>query len=69
MTAAANFSDDPMDLALTSVTEAAGALRALLSLPDERPGCWEAEHVEALEEHLAEIVDTLTGAAEGGDSR
>ena len=35
----------------------------LLELPRQRPGAWEAEHVEALEvEHLAPIVDVLTGA-------
>ena len=37
-------------------------LTELLTLPDDRPGCWEAEHVEALEpDYLAPIFDTLTG--------
>lgn len=38
-------------------------LAALLFLPDSRPGCWEAAHVEALEtDYLAPIFDALTGA-------
>jgi hypothetical protein len=44
--------------------KALSLLTKLLTIPDERPGCWEAEHVEALEEPLAEVFDTLTGATE-----
>ena len=37
-------------------------LTALLTLPDDRPGSWEAAHVEALEpDYLAPIFDALTG--------
>ena len=43
----------------TTTTTAADQLRALLALPDERPGCWEAEHVEALEDELRAILDAL----------
>ena len=33
----------------TTTTTAADQLRALLALPDERPGAWESEHIIALE--------------------
>ena len=43
----------------TTTTTAADHLRALLSLPDERPGCWEAEHIIALEDELRAVLDAL----------
>ena len=43
----------------TNVRTAADQLRALLALPGERPGCWEAEHVEKLEDELQAILDAL----------
>ncbi len=43
----------------TTTDGAADALRALLSLPDVRPGCWEAPHVEALHDELHAVLDLL----------
>lgn len=43
----------------TTSTTAADQLRALLALPLQRPGSWEAEHVEALEDELRAILDVL----------
>ena len=40
---------------------AADQLRALLALPDERPGAWESEHVIALEDELRAVLDALEG--------
>ena len=42
---------------------AAAALRRVLSLPDDRPGAWEAQHVSALDEPLRDVLAVL----EGGD--
>ena len=42
-------------------TTAARQLRALLALPDERPGAWEAEHIIALEDELRAVLDALEG--------
>lgn len=44
-------------------TLAADQLRALLRLPAERPGCWEAEHIDALHDELTAILRTLAGDA------
>jgi hypothetical protein len=41
---------------------AAAALRGLLSLPDERPGSWEAEPVGKLDEPLRDVLALLDGA-------
>ena len=43
----------------TTTTTAADRLRALLALPDDRPGCWEAEHIIALEDELRAVLDAL----------
>ncbi len=40
---------------------AADRLRALLAIPDDRPGSWEAVHVEALEDELRDVLDALEG--------
>ena len=48
----------------TTTTTAADQLRALLTIPDERPGAWEAVHVEALEDELRAVLDVLE---EGGE--
>ena len=45
----------------TTAHTAAQQLRALLALPDERPGCWEADHVIALEDELRAVLDALEG--------
>ncbi len=55
----------------TNTTTAADALRALLALPHERPGSWEAVHVEALEDELQAVLDLLEtqptdGSVSGG---
>ena len=48
----------------TTTRTAADRLRALLALPDERPGCWEAVHVEALQDELSAVLDALEGDAD-----
>ena len=45
----------------TTTTTAADQLRALLALPDERPGAWESEHIIALEDELRAVLDALEG--------
>ncbi len=40
---------------------AADRLRALLAIPDDRPGAWEAEHVVALGDELRDVLDALEG--------
>lgn len=40
---------------------AAAALRRVLSLPDDRPGAWEAQHVSALDEPLRDVLAVLEG--------
>ncbi|CAN5922051.1 hypothetical protein BH23ACT10_BH23ACT10_10780 [soil metagenome] len=63
--AAAVNVDEPDYLA--GIYAATKALYALLALPDDRPGCWEAAHVTALHEPLCEILDALR--AERPDSK
>jgi hypothetical protein len=43
----------------TCILDASRRLYALLALPVERPGAWEAEHVAALAELLCEVLDAL----------
>ena len=45
----------------TTAHTAADRLRALLALPDDRPGCWEAEHIIALEDELRAVLAALEG--------
>jgi hypothetical protein len=42
-----------------NVTGAADQLRALLAIPDQRPGAWEAEAVETLHDELTAVLDLL----------
>lgn len=44
---------------LAAIYEATQLLYALLALPEQRPGCWEAAHVTALGEQLGEVLDAL----------
>lgn len=44
---------------LAAIYEATGKLYRLLELPQQRPGAWEAPHVEALGEQLGEVLDAL----------
>jgi hypothetical protein len=46
---------------MNTVTEAADQLRALLAIPETRPGCHEADHVEALETELTAVLTLLDG--------
>lgn len=48
-----------MSTTKTGTKSAAELLRDLLALPERRPGCWEARHVEALEEPLRAILNLL----------
>ena len=43
------------------IDQATETLRALLRLPEERPGAWEAGHVEALEDELRAVLALLDG--------
>ena len=56
-----------MDTTDTRTSRAARHLLALMDLPSSRPGSWEAEHVEALERPLGELLAILTGADDGPD--
>ena len=42
-----------------SILDASNLLYALLALPDERPGSWEAPPISALAEPLCEVLDAL----------
>ncbi len=50
----------------TTTHTAVDRLRALLAIPDDRPGAWETEHVEALEDELRAVLEAL---ADGGDDQ
>ena len=42
-------------------TTAARQLRALLALPNDRPGAWESEHIIGIQDELQAILDALEG--------
>jgi hypothetical protein len=44
---------------MPDVRTATEILTTLLDLPETRPGCWEAPHVEALRLELTAVLDLL----------